>query len=299
MKRKELYNYIREEIINELSEGAATDAAKDAGVSNPAAAAKAAVDAAKKSPTGTSSIVGSKGTKIIDKSTPLEEDSLEEMARTPNNVKIGDPAKLAIAKKLYAGTWKGDMLDVVEKAGEAGISQMELAKAVGKTSQPAINPSVNEFLKIGAFALTKVAAPKAEEPTAEPEMKPTVEPGELEIEKDEDEVEKDEWEKPEEEEEAPEEPKVADIKAADKEAAKIAGGKGYAKTLSPEDEEKYAKLRKGIEAKVAKLITLSKAKRAASDDMKILRQLITRDDVKKLFKAKGVDLKDIVADVMG
>ena len=86
---------------------------------------------------------------------------------------------------------------------------------------------------------------------------------------------------------------MADIKAAEKIVAK-----GYAKTLSPEEEEKYAKIRKGIEAKVAKLAKLSKAKRLASDDMKVLRQLITREDVKKLFKDKGVSLKDIVADVI-
>ena len=65
-----------------------------------------------------------------------------------------------------------------------------------------------------------------------------------------------------------------------------------------EEEEKYTKIRKGIEAKVAKLAKLSKAKRLASDDMKVLRQLITREDVKKLFKDKGVSLKDIVADVI-
>ena len=86
---------------------------------------------------------------------------------------------------------------------------------------------------------------------------------------------------------------MADIKAAEKIAAK-----GYAKALSPEEEEKYTKLRKGIEAKVTRLAKLPKAKRLASDDMKVLRQLITREDVKKLFKDKGVSLKDIVADVI-
>jgi hypothetical protein len=216
----------------------------------------------------------------------IEDNNISEMARTPNNVKVGDLAKMAVAKKLYSGTWKGDMLDAVEKAGEAGISQMGLAKAVGKTSQPAINPSVNEFLKIGAFILSKGATT--------PEIEPIVPKDE-----DEEEIEvKDDWEKPEEEEEQPDEPKVADIKAADKEASKISGGKGYAKTLSPEDEEKYSKIRKGIEAKMTKILALPKTKRSGSDDMKVLRQLITRDDIKKLFKDKGVSLKDLVVNVM-
>ena len=43
---------------------------------------------------------------------------------------------------------------------------------------------------------------------------------------------------------------------------------------------------------------MSKAKRMASDDMKVLKQLISREDDKKLFKNKGVSLKDIVVDVI-
>ena len=43
---------------------------------------------------------------------------------------------------------------------------------------------------------------------------------------------------------------------------------------------------------------MSKEKRASSDDMKILKQLISRDDVKKLFKDKGVDIRSIVSDIM-
>ena len=45
-------------------------------------------------------------------------------------------------------------------------------------------------------------------------------------------------------------------------------------------------------------MALQKPKRAASNDMQVLKALINRDDVKKLFKAKGVSLTDLVADII-
>lgn len=269
MKRKELYNYIREEIVNELTEA---DLDKTSGA-----------------------VVMKKGTnpadikKVTSQGIDVE---LKEMARTANNVKLGDPAKVALLRKLYGGTWKGNMLDVVEKAGEEGISQLELALAIGKKSQPAINPAVSEFLKVGAFALSKVAGASAETPT----VAPSSEEEEWMVDAD----VKDDWEKSEDEDEdvMDKGPSAADIKAAEKTATKVAGGKGYAKQLPPEDEEKYNRLRTGIETKVAKIMALPKTKRSASTDMQVLKTLINRDDVKKLFKAKGVSLSDIVADII-
>jgi hypothetical protein len=277
MKRKELYNYIREEIVNELSEAgtyagnkAVDDMKKDTDYNTLNSLAKA--DSEKKLRAGGSVTIG-------------------EMARTANNIKLGDPAKVALIRKLYGGTWKGNMLDVVEKAGDEGISQLELALAVGKKSQPAINPAVSEFLKVGAFALSKVAGA-----TAEPTIAPSSEEEEWMADAD----AKDDWEKAEDEDSdmMDKGPSAADIKAAEKTAVKVSGGKGYAKQLSPEDEEKYTRLRTGIETKVAKIMALQKPKRSASNDMQVLKALINRDDVKKLFKAKGVSLTDLVADII-
>jgi len=278
MKRKELYNYIREEIINELSEDIGADkAAQDA--------KKVAIDkeivALQKKKTELS-----KGPQ-----SPLAEMDLEEMARTPNNIKLGDPAKVALIKKLYSGTWKGNMLDVVEKAGEEGISQLQLALAVGKKSQPEINPAVSEFLKVGAFALSKIVDTSAETPAAASSSEedwvadPDV---------------KDDWEKAEDEDsdETSKGPSTSDIKAAER-AAKLSGGKGYAKTLSPEDEEKYNKIKTGILAKVEKISKMPKGKQSSSDEMKVLRALIKREDIQKLFKSKGTSLNNLVSDVIG
>jgi dTDP-glucose 4,6-dehydratase len=61
--------------------------------------------------------------------------------------------------------------------------------------------------------------------------------------------------------------------------------------------DQYFSVKKSI-TKISKLFNMSKEKRASSDDMKILKQLISRDDVKKLFKDKGVDIRSIVSDIM-
>jgi hypothetical protein len=275
MKRKELYNYIREEIVNEL-----TTVTKNTDQSEVSTISKA-----ENVPTTTVS-------NAIKKAKSSGQDvNIAEMARTANNIKIGDPAKVTLLRKLYGGTWKGNMLDAVEKAGEAGISQLELALAVGKKSQPEINPAVNEFLKVGAFALSKIAGAAAE---------PTIAPSSEEEEWMADADVQDDWEKVEDEDEdiMDKGPSAADIKAAEKSVKKVAGGKGYAKQLPPEDEEKYERLKKGIETKISKIKALQKPKRASSNDMQVLKALINRDDVKKLFKAKGVSITDLVADII-
>ena len=279
MKRKELYNFIREEIINEL-----TTVTKDTKSDeiNPIAKSeqvppdvvKKAIDNAKK--TG--------------KDVNIAETELEEMARIAAKIKLGDARKAELAMKVYKNSNVAKLLDLVKGAGEEGITQDELAQALGLTAASAINSDINLLVKAGALL-----KPKKEEPVAaEPEIvaKPETEKDEWESE-DADEVE-DEWEKSEEEESAPEEPSAAELAAAEREAKKV-GGKGYAKELSPEEEEKYNKLKTGIDNKISKLLKVKKAKITTSDDYKILAQLIKRDDVKKLFKSKGIDLRDYVA----
>lgn len=140
MKRKDLKAYIRTEIINELSEGPATDAAKDAGVTNPAAAATNARQAAQKDKSGTSTIVGPKGSKVIDKNTPLEEVDIDEMARKAGGYRIGDTAKFAEAKELYSNGLYADILNAIEAAGEDGIAQKDLGIKLGFRDSDLNNP---------------------------------------------------------------------------------------------------------------------------------------------------------------
>jgi len=276
MKRTDLYNFIKEEIINEL-----TVVTKDTKSDEVNAIAKAentnnttvqnAVNAAKKS-----------GKDV----------NIAEMARQANNMKVGDIEKFEAAKDLYEGNWISKLLDLVKEAGEDGISIKDLAEKLGKKDPANVNPAIQELKMIGAIAPTREKAePKAKEAPKEKEVIAVAgDKEETDIETGE---EEDTFHKVDKEFDAPEiEPTAADIKKSDKLA-----GKGFAKTLSPEDEEKYQKLRKGMEAKIKKILAMPKAKRGASDDMKILRQLLTRDDVKKLFKDKGVSLKDFASDI--
>jgi len=307
MKRKDLYNYIREQIINELTEGAAEDqAAVATALKNQqaqiaaATAASAAADAAKKAADT------KKAETAADKKPGLTEEDLNEMSRIAAKVSINDPEKLKIAKEIYGGSNVEKIIDLVVEAGEEGITQEELAAKLNISPPTLLNSDINVLVKAGAFKKPEKKQPKSVKPKPEADLasigipKVVADPDEEEVKvKDEwEEAEKDEWEKPEKEEgPSEEEPKVADIKAADKEAEKTVGGKSYAQKLSSEDEEKYTKLKKGIESKVAKLMDMTKAKREVSDDIKILKQLINRDDVKKLFKAKGINLKDLTADI--
>jgi hypothetical protein len=297
MKRKDLYNYVREQIINELTETTF--------------AGKGAVEKIKKEPKFNTLDAGAKANAINDLTkggdVELEENDLNEMSRIAAKVSINDPEKLKIAKEIYSGSNVEKIIDLVVEAGEEGITQEELAAKLNISPPTLLNSDINVLVKAGAFKKPEKKQPKSVKPKPEADLasigipKVVANPDEWEQTGDPDKEEidvKDDWEKPEEEEGPSEdEPKAADIKAADKEAEKTVGGKSYAQKLSPEDEEKYTKLKKGIESKVAKLMDMSKAKREESDDIKILKQLINRDDVKKLFKAKGINLKDLTADI--
>ena len=227
------------------------------------------------------------------------------MARKGNNIKAGP--NFANIKRIYAGSIVERILNAIEETGDVGIEPKNIQAAIGFKNSSELNPIIGELKELGA-----IVGPAPKEVEAEPEEitpeddlanlgipKVTDNPEDKEVDDDELIAADDEYYKPEEEEDSTEEePKAIDIKAADKEAEKVVGGKSNAKKLSPEDEEKYTKLKAGIAAKVGKIKNLPAAKRVASDDFKILKQLIAREDVKKLFKDKGVSLKDVVSDVM-
>jgi len=281
MKRNELYNFVREEIVNELKE-AELDIPTSSGTSDTATSDQK-MQAQKASASGSTVKYVKKG--------QIKEDDLEEMARKANTLKVGSQEKFTAAKDLYEGGWIANLLNFISEAGEEGISQKDLAEKLGKKDSANINPAIQELKMVGAIATTRVKgeeAPEEEAPEADDVIAVAGDEEEVGDEKE------DTFYKADTEFDAPEEePKIADIKAAEKII-----DKSYAKTLSPEEEEKYTKIRKGIEAKIAKITKLSKAKRMASDDIKVLKQLISREDVKKLFKNKGVSLKDIVVDVI-
>jgi len=156
MKRKELYNYIREEIISELSvnEDMAADVAAQT-------AEKVAID---------KKIVAlnKKKSELSKPESSLAEAELEEMARKANNLKVDNQEKFTAAKNLYANSWIGELLNAVEEAGEEGISIKSLTEKVGKKASANINPLIQELKSIGAISLTRTTEePEMEEPEAE------------------------------------------------------------------------------------------------------------------------------------
>jgi hypothetical protein len=290
MKRKDLYKYIRTEIINELTEDATAMVTSKAGTKSVSYKNPTELDALKRD-SNVSSITTTAGQKIKE-------------ARKGSSIKAGE--NFAAIKSAYAGSIIERILNKIEEAGDAGVTPKEIMVAVGIKAPSQLNPIMRELMELGAIS----GPPPREE--AEPEEitpeddlasigipKVTDNPEDKEVDDDELVVADDEYYKSEEEEDSTEEePKVIDIKAADKEAEKVVGGNSNAKKLSPADEEKYTKLKAGIIAKITKIKKLPVAKRVTSDDFKILKQLIAREDVKKLFKDKGVSLKNVVSDVM-
>ena len=82
------------------------------------------------------------------------------------------------------------------------------------------------------------------------------------------------------------EPSKAELKKIDKEF----NSSKFAKKLSAEEKERLDKLEAGIKKKLAN---------PTKDNIAIVKQLISRADVKKLFKDGGKDLKALVSDIIG
>ena len=82
------------------------------------------------------------------------------------------------------------------------------------------------------------------------------------------------------------EPSKAELKNIDKEF----NSSKFAKKLSAEEKERLDKLEVGIKKKLAN---------PTKDNIAIVKQLISRADVKKLFKDGGKDLKALISDIIG
>jgi len=301
MKRKDLYNYVREQIINELTEGAAEDqAATAAALKNQQAQIAAATTASDAAQAAKKAADTKKAETAADKKPGLTEDELNEMSRIAAKVSINDPERLKIAREVYGGSNVEKIIDLVVEAGEEGITQEELAAKLNISPPTLLNSDINVLVKAGAFKKPEKKQPKSVKPKPEADLvsigipKVVANPDEWEQTGDPDKEEidvKDDWEKPEEEESVPEEPKI-DYKSIDKDkdTEKITGGKAYGKKLSPEDEAKFIKISGGIDAKIARLEELPKNERIDSPDYPVLKALLDNTNVKKLYKDKGIDL---------
>jgi transposase-like protein len=288
MKRKDLYNFIREEIINELTPAELN-------------AKKIKTDNATRNITTLSSKLSTvkdpnekkevEADLVVAKEKLTIANSIKELARTRAIITIKDPEKAQLAKEIYEGSDVEKIIDAVINAGENGITQEEISKSLGIPFN-LLTQNINELTKVGAFSKPKKStnvqpdtelAPEEEPEITEPEITEpeTVEPEELE-------PEKDSWETPEPEEEKPEE--EPDFKTSDKEIEKIAGGELYAKKLSPEEEEKFNKFKTAISKRAA----VVKDKKSSDVDVKVARQFLDKFKANKelvdLFKKKGLNL---------
>ena len=240
MKRKELYQFVREEIINELKLTEDTiqytdDKGQDtiANINPTSPEGVKSIETLKKDP---------KTKKVINttKDQKIKESELEEMVRIPNKIRLGDAAKIALAKELYGPeTIEGRLIAAIE-GSEGGLTQKELGAALGITIDSKLNPLIQKL----AFA--QVLAKPAKTATTEPE--PTVEPETDEelptLDSDEEPV--DDYEKPEEEESVPEEP------VSDKDIAAAAKGISIAPKVDPKQVEFISKV-KEISQKIKKI----------------------------------------------
>jgi hypothetical protein len=157
MKRKDLYNYIKEEIVNTLSEESV------AWSSDTKSKAKIQIDKSKLSGDAKKQAKDEIDQNASGLISNVSESDLDE-ARKAGGYRIGDAGKFAEAKELYSKGLYADVLNAIEAAGEDGISQKELGVKLGKSDSTSLNPILVKFKEIGVFGGGKLA--KAEKPEA-------------------------------------------------------------------------------------------------------------------------------------
>jgi len=102
--------------------------------------------------------------KLVNIIRNLVKEELSEMARPSFSLKVLDKDKAERLKKLHAGHWVGDMIDLVLKAGEEGTSRGKLADELGK------NPRMlqNELKALQDNGIFSKDTPTVEKPEKTP-----------------------------------------------------------------------------------------------------------------------------------
>ena len=258
MKRKELYNYIREEIVNTLSEESVawTSATKST--------AKQQIDKSKLDSNAKKAAKDEIDQNSSGLISNVSETEIDE-ARKAGGYKIGDAGKFAEAKELYSKGLYADVLNAIESAGEDGITQKDLGVKLGKADSTSLNPILVKFKEIGVLGGGKLA--KAEKPEAGDEVDDSA-PEEF-----------DAFYATDIEDEMPEEePKVA----SDKEIAKLAGDIG--------DTGKSAEINNAINIVKNLSTKIQGMKKGLERDKKMaaLKQYISKN--KTLLKGRDISV---------
>jgi len=265
MKRKDLYNYIKEEIVGALSE--TTYAGKDS------------VPKIQKDPKFNTLKADAKTNAINDLKAGGDVE-LEEMANKADIVKIQNPEKFALAKEIYTVGKTGALLSAVEAAGVEGITKTSLGTTLNVRDSE-LSSIINSLRAAGVLSPKREKGAGAEEEPELPTLSPDEEPEEEPV---------DNYFKDDEEESPEVEPTVV----SDKEVEKTVG-KTYA-DLSPEEETLFNTYKTAI---VNKAKVLKDKKASAADKSKAKASIDSykiKDNVKKVFIKKGLKLIDYIND---
>jgi hypothetical protein len=283
MKHKDLYEYVRQEIINELIEsGTKTFIASSSSDEEAALNADSSISSTNKQSAAKALKASKPGAAVV---VPTN-----ELARNAAVITVGDSKKVQLAKEIYEGSDIEKIIDLVVNAGEEGITQEKISEILGIRFNE-LTQNIKDLTKIGAFSKPQKSIDN--EPTPKEPKIDYKSVDKDEWEQDEEEPAKDEWEKPEEEpEEEKPTPELPTI-SKDEDTEKIIGGKAHGEKLSPEDEVKFIRISGGINTKIARLEELPKNERIDSPDYPVLVKLLANKDIKKLYKDKGIDLPTI------
>jgi hypothetical protein len=225
------------------------------------------------------------GHNIVDEKTAKEIypslSELNEMARAKVIYSVTDKPSLEKVVDAAKGNTKMALQYLLDK-GEMAVA--DLAKELKKDPAAFNNPGFRKLMSdladrnvvsmgtVGSVgASSALSAPKVEKPAPKVDM--SVDAGE-------------DFEK--------EIPSDIDVMAGEKEF-----GDATADTLGSEEKAKFEKLNTAIRNKVAKLEKMSTKDRAGSPDLAVVKQIINKPEVKKLFRSKGIDVMDLVSSVIG
>lgn len=271
MKRKDLTAYIREQIIDELTETTYVG--------------KGAKPTIQQDPKWSALKADAKKNALADLDkggdVELEEADIDEMSRKAGGFKPGP--KFKDAKEVYTTGLYANILKAIEEAGEKELTQNELGSILGVKNSSSLNPILINFRTVGILAGGPLAAAAKPEKGAKPK-EPEVEEPETE------EPEKDEWETPEEEE--PETGEEEPTAVSDKEVEKTVG-KAYAE-LSPEEEDVFNKFKQAIINKTKVLTDKKASKEDKTKAQAAIDNYKAKADLKKIFAKKGLNLIDFI-----
>ena len=204
--------------------------------------------------------------------------ALDEMARAKVIYSVTDKPSLEKVVDAAKGNTKMALQYLLDK-GEMAIADLskELKKDPAAFNNPGFRKLMSDLadrnvISVGTAGVPSApSAPKVEKPTPKVDM--AVDAGE-------------DFEK--------EMPSDIDVMAGEKEF-----GDATADTLDSEEKAKFEKLNTAIRNKVAKLEKMSTKDRAKSPDLAVVKQIINKPEVKKLFRSKGIDVMDLVSSVIG